>query len=267
MGVVAKTSGGSSGSGAGVGGRGPLAVSQTDPKCCVASAPTTNLSSSLAIDDLEDDDNASLPIGNRQGYWYAYNDGRSSQMPAVTGGALPPTAGGGHPCSLLPVPPACAGKTGGTAYSAATAGSLAIASPSEASFVGLGFDFNNRLMKSCVYGASAYHGISFWAKGSAAVRAMVAIPATTATSTSGGTCVTNCSDHYGILVPLTDTTTWKQFAITFSDSTTFAQSGWGTKVTFDPGALLGMQFQVAGSATATTTAPYSFSIDDLAFIQ
>jgi Carbohydrate binding domain (family 11) len=274
-GTAGRSSGGASGSGAGgtsggagAGGCGALAVSQTDAKCCVASAPTTNASSTVAIDDLEDDDNAILPIGNRQGYWFAYSDPRTTQMPAASGGALPPTAGAGHPCSLLPAPPACAGKAGGIAYSAATSGSLAVTSTPAPSYAGLGFDFNNRLMKSCAYSASAYTGISFWAKGNAALRAMIKIPATTSTSTTAsiGTCTVNCEDHYGISVPVLDPATWKQFTITFSDRTTFAQAGWGTKVTFDNTALLAMQFQVSGSITATTSTPYSFSIDDVAFI-
>ena len=258
----ASGNGGSSGSGAG--GCAALAVSQSDAKCCVASAPTTNVLTSLAIDDLEDDDNAILPIGERQGYWFAYADSKTTQMPVV---ASP--AAGGHACTLLPAPPACAGKVGGTAYSAATGGSLAVSTQTSFSYAGLGFDFNNRLGKSCIYGASAYRGISFWAKGNMALRAMIKIPGTTSTSTpySVGTCTLNCEDHYGITVPVLDPATWKQFTITFSDRVNFTQAGWGTPVSFDPTALLAMQFQVSGSITATTTTPYSFSIDDVAFIQ
>jgi hypothetical protein len=260
--------GGSGGSGAGTGGCGSLQVSMTDPKCCFANAPTTNISNSLAIDDLEDDDNVILPIGDRQGYWFTYSDSKTTQMPAASGGTLPPTAGNGHPCSLLPAPPACAGKTGGTAYSAGTSGLLAPATVTAPSYAGLGFDFNNRLMKSCVYGASAYHGISFWAKGNVTLRALVEIPATTSSSTTGsGTCTSICDDHFGITVALTDAATWKQFTITFADTTTFAQGGWGTPATFDSSALLGMQFQTTGSTTATTATPFNFSIDDVAFIQ
>jgi hypothetical protein len=56
--------------------------------------------------------------------------------------------------------------------------------------------------------------------------------------------------------------TWKQFTIKFTDLT---QAGFGTVATFDPTNIINMQFQVNGSSTATTSAPFDIAIDDIAF--
>jgi hypothetical protein len=133
----------------------------------------------------------------------------------------------------------------------------------------MGFDFNNHFAKSCAYSAAAYKGITFWAKGSA-FRASVSIPGTTPKSLSdadGGTCLTGCSDNYGMLIaPPPDGATWAQFTITFADTATFAQAGWGTVVPFTPASILNVQFQANGETTATAAAPYNFAVDDVAFV-
>jgi len=262
-------SGGSSTAGASSGGSGgspamscgSLQPATGDVKCCVAAGTATD----LAIDDLEDGDNVILPVGNRQGYWYLYSDASATQLPSKTG-TFPPKSGGGHPCSLLPLPTTCAGTASGTLFSAETSGSLMPASATVPTYAGLGFDFNNHFKKSCAYGASAYKGISFWAKGSP-IKAAVKIPATTSTSTTdAGSCAAKCEDHYSQLIVPPPDGSWKQFTITFADSVNFAQAGWGTPATFDASSLLGVQFQIDGLATATAAAPFDFSVDDVAFV-
>jgi hypothetical protein len=242
---------------------GTLTQAPGDVKCCVAAGTATD----LAIDDLEDKDNVILPLGQRQGYWYKYGTD-SAQTPAGTMFLPGP---GGHACSLTPAPPACAGTAGGVLYSSHTSGSLMPATDTIPTYAGIGFDFNNHFAKSCAYGASAYKGISFWAKGTGAFHAAVAIPGTTPTTADGGTCVPvgtkSCADNYFTLVaPVPDNATWKQFTITFSDTATFAQAGWGVVAPFDPAHILNLQFQVNGETTATAPAPYDFSIDDVAFV-
>jgi hypothetical protein len=230
--------------------------------CCVA----TGTAMDLAIDDLEDLDNTILPIGSRQGYWYSYKD--SSAATTLSPSATPFTIamGGGHPCSLTPVPPACAGVPMGVAGSAEIKGSVNLATATVPAYAGMGFDFNNHFMKSCPYGASAYHGISFWAKGSP-FKASVKIPATTgATAQSVGSCTAMCEDHYSQLIAPAPDGSWTQVTITFADSTKFKQAGWGTPATFDPGNILAVQFQIDGTTTQTAPATYDFAVDDLAFI-
>jgi hypothetical protein len=125
----------------------------------------------------------------------------------------------------------------------------------------IGFDFNNVSEKSCVYNATAYSGISFWAKGSVPVKAMVKIPATTQSTSDSGTCtaVTMCEVHYTLTPAPILSATWTQYKITFADTATFAQAGWGTKAPFDKANIRTMQFQVPiGTAL-------DVSVDDIAF--
>lgn len=253
---------------------GTLMAMTGDAACCVAAGTATD----VAVDDLEDKDNVILPVGQRQGYWYTYNGGGATQMPAA-GTTYVPTAGG-HPCSLLPLTDTCKamkiapmGTAMSALFSAGTTGSLV--APTTAApnvYAGLGFDFNNHFKKSCVYDASAYKGISFWAKGSVPFSAAIAIPGTQPPSaTSAGACVpagtTGCSDHYAMTIaPPPGGTTWMQFTITFADAG-FTQAGWGVPVaTFDPSKIINMQFQVNADAMATAAVPFDFAIDDIAFV-
>lgn len=208
---------------------------------CVAATGTT-AAADLPIDDFEDGDNAILPNGMRKGFWYTYNDGTGTQVPTTTT-AMPFTATGvGHSATSLK-----AALTTGSGFKTWGAG--------------LGVDFNNTPAFSCPYNATAYSGIKFWAKTTATFKAMVQIPATTAkqTTADSATCVstTMCNDHYYIQVPVS--TAWAQFTITFADSTTFKQEGWGTPATFDKAHLLGLQFQVKQAVD------FNISLDDLTF--
>ncbi len=242
---------------------GTLTANPADAKCCIAAGTATD----LAVDDLEDKDNVILSLGQRQGYWYTYGTDAGQAPKPMT--PFLPTAGG-HACSLTPAPPACAGMTGSALYSSHTSGSLLPATDTVPTYAGMGLDFNNHFAKSCAYGASAYKGISFWAKGTVPFHAAIAIPATTPSTSDGGTCVAGvkpCADHYFMLItPVPDGTTWTQFTITFADTTTFAQAGWGASATFDPAHILNLQFQVNGETTATAATPYDFAVDDLAFV-
>jgi len=256
-GTAGTTSTGTAGSGSGMS-CGTLQPNASDPKCCVAAGTATD----LAIDDLEDDDNTILPIGNRQGYWYSYKD--ASAATTLMQSAMPfPPAMTGHACSLMPVPPACAGMAGGTKGSAEISGMVNLATMTAPAYAGMGFDFNNHFMKSCAYNASAYKGITFYAKGSA-FKVSIKIPATTGTGPlSAGTCAAMCEDHYSQSVGANPD--WTQVTVTFADSTRFKQAGWGTVATFDPANILGVQFQVDGLTTQTAPVAYDFSVDDLTF--
>jgi hypothetical protein len=240
---------------------GTLLANAADAKCCVATGTVTN----FAIDDLEDQDNTILPVENRQGYWYSYKDtvAATTLMPS----AAPFTVTkGGHACSLVPAPPACAGTAGGMVASAGVSGMVAAATTAIPAYAGMGFDFNNHFMKSCPYGGSAYKGITFWARGTP-FKASVKIPATTgATALSVGSCAAMCEDHFSQQVaPPPDTTTWAQITITFTDATKFKQAGWGTPATFDASSILALQFQIDGTTTQTAAVAYGFAVDDIAF--
>ena len=236
------------GTGTGTGGAaamscGSLTVAPADSMCCVAAGTATDLS----VDDLEDMNNAILPLGNRQGYWYSYKDAGSTLMPATT---PIPVATGGH----------------GGMYSIGISGMVAAATATVPAYAGLGFDLNNHFKKSCPYGASAYHGISFWAKGTVPFKISIKISATTAASSlSVGTCAAMCDDHYSKTVaPPPDGTTWGQVNVMFAD---LKQAGWGTVVpAFDAANILAVQFQLDGLTTQTGPVAYAFAIDNVAFL-
>jgi len=213
-------------------GTGGSGTSTTPGGCTAAVGAATE----LAIDDLEDGDNVINPIGSRVGYWYTYNDGTATQVPDPKA-LFKPTA----PGSTLS--PKGAASTSGPAFTTYGAG--------------MGFDFHNIMMTPCLYDATAYKGITFYAKATAAlaIKAMVKTAATTSSS-SGGTCAAKCDDHFALKAALT--TAWTKYTITFG-AATFAQEGFGTAATFDKTKLLGMQFQVAKDLK------FDFSVDDLTF--
>lgn len=207
--------------------------------CAVAAGTITD----LLIDDLDDHDNAIKKIGQRSGYWYTYNDGSAVQVP---------------PPSSMFVPAGMGRVAGATSFSAKTSG------PAFTVYgAGMGFDFNNTMMKSCVYNASAYTGIKFWAMAAAPVtiKAMVKIAATTAALT-GGTCVATvtaaCDNHYALTPAPALTTSWTEYTMPFAALS--QDKTWGVQVpTFDKMSVIGMQFQVDKGVA------FDFSIDDLTF--
>jgi len=266
-------SGGTGAGGTGAGGAAPMSCGMLTPtagdaKCCVAAGTAAD----VAIDDLEDGNNVILPVGQRQGYWYTYGVKEAMQTPLPTQwmGATFKPGPGGNPCSLMPLTAACKamdtaamGMAGSMLFSAETKGSLPPATDTVPTYAGMGVDLNNHFAKSCVYDGKAYKGISFYAKGSA-FKVAVAIPGTVPTTSDSGACAAMCSDHFNMLVaPPPDGTTWKQFTIMWAELT---QAGWGTPATFDASKLINIQFQVDGLTTATATAPFDFSVDDLAFV-
>jgi len=226
--------------GATTGGHGPVGTggsatgsggSATVGGCKAAVGAATEL---LTIDDLEDGDNVITPAGSRLGYWYTFNDGSATQVPDPKA-LFKPTAGGST------ATPKFAATTSGPAFTIYGAG--------------MGFDFNNTASKSCPYDASAYSGITFWAKGNVAMlKAMIKIPATTPTTADGGTCAAMCEDHFNVKATLTSA--WKQFSMPFA---TITQDKFGTAATFDKAHILAVQFQVPQAV------PFDISIDDIAF--
>ena len=204
--------------------------------------PAAGTLADLSIDDLEDGDNAIQTLGQRIGFWYAYNDGTATQIPAP------------DPSGLIPFKPLAGGHS--AMFSAHTSG------PAFTTWgAGIGFDFNNTAAKSCVYNASAYTGIKFWAKGNVAIKAMVKIPATTPSTSNSGACTTTgmCEDHYFLQPKPMLTDTWTLYTIDFSSPTTFGQEGWGAKASFDKSNIIAVQFQVGKDL------PFDFSVDDLTF--
>jgi hypothetical protein len=207
-------------------------------------APAAGTATELLIDNLDDGDDAIQPIGARVGYWYTYNDGTGVQVPAPSATFTGTSPGRGT--SMF------AAVTSGPAFTTYGAG--------------MGFSFHTVGTTSCPYDASAYKGITFWAKGNAGnaatmtLTAMLKTPATTPVK-DGGTCTgAMCENHYALKPAPVLTTTWTQYTITFATAATatFGQN-FGTAVPFDKSKIMAMQFQVAQGVK------FDFSIDDITF--
>ncbi|WP_438022914.1 CIA30 family protein [Sorangium sp. So ce233] len=245
--------GGGTGSGTTTGSGGATSASSgtTDP----ASTSSTTASTTSAttgtgggpqtlemIDDMEDNDNAINAAGGRVGYWYTFNDGTegAKQEPPPD-----PEGTGETPFTMTALEPA----RGQSTYAARSWGS-----GFEEWGAGFGFDLNSPEGEKASYDASAYTGITFWAKGTArGATVMISDPST---DPAGGLCTDKC-DKWAKSLALTEE--WQQFTIPFAD---LKQGGWGTEATttaIDASKLYSIQFQVG-------IAPeFDVYIDDLAF--
>ena len=201
------------------------------------------------IDDLEDGDNAVSKVGNRSGFWYTYLDALGSTItpkPDPAGASpLKPGATNCHSASK-----ACVMISGTTAMADETA--------MKYPYAGVGFDFSNA-KKPCVYNASAYTGIKFWARGDVPITIKLNTTAT-AMADGGGTCTgTMCNGGFspaGVDVVLT--TDWKEIDINFA---TAAPPTWAAALAMHPDKanLVSLQVQIPPGQT------YSIALDDFTF--
>ncbi|XXX73197.1 CIA30 family protein [Sorangium sp. So ce134] len=198
------------------------------------------------IDDMEDEDNAIRASGGRIGYWYTFNDGTEG---ATQNPPPDPEGTGETPFTMSAIEPA----RGQSAYAARSWGS-----GFEGWGVGFGFDLNSPEGTKTPYDASAYTGITFWAKvgagSSTAATVMISDPST---DPAGGSCTDECDNWQKSLAGISEE--WQQFTIPFAD---LKQGGWGTPATtdqIDATKLYSIQFQVSEAAT------FDIYIDDLAF--
>jgi hypothetical protein len=186
------------------------------------------------IDDFEDKD-LLLPNparGGRVGTWYKFNDGTGTDTLNVF-----------------------AIKRGTTSTTAIRSTGKDFA----AWGAGFGIDFNNTSggqENKTAYDASAYTGITFWARAENAVNLTVALPDVD-TDAAGNVC-TACAHHYFKTVAVT--TNWQRFTISFADLA-LEPGGVPVATAFKPNALFSAQFRVAAGAN------YDVSVDDFAFVK
>ena len=122
-------------------------------------------------------------------------------------------------------------------------------------YAGMGFNF---IDPKGAYNASAYKGISFWAKVGEGSTTKVRLKVPDANTDPDGKVCTDCFNDFGSDLELT--TTWTKYTIPFN---TMAQlPGWGAPhpAGVDPARLYGIQWQV-NSPGAT----YDVWVDDIAF--
>lgn len=188
------------------------------------------------IDNLEDNDARILAENQRTGPWHIFNDqgNGGNQQPS---GSFMPEAGGAN----------------GTQYAVHTSGE-------GFGFAGVGFDLNNAESQpehanSKVFDASAWDGIVFWAKGSAALR--VEFPTKGFVPPErGGSCSSDCWNVYGLHLPGELGEEWKEYKIPFSE---LERGDGSTDPAFTRNELMSISFRHDGSKR------FDFWIDEVRF--
>jgi len=189
------------------------------------------------IDNLEDNDRHIIMANGRQGPWHSFNNTTSAgnQQPPL-GTAFVANAGGAN----------------NTAYAVHSTGS-------GFQFGGVGFDLNNadptgtpESSQSLAYNASAFNGVTFWAKGSGTLRVEFAMRSFVPTD-RGGSCSSNCWNVYGANTP-TLTGNWTQITIPWAG---MQREQGGTSPAFNASELMSVSFKGGGT--------FDFWIDEVAF--
>jgi hypothetical protein len=229
------------------GGTDPLTVTGTGGDGSMTSGGTGGTGASMApmdvsmIDDMEDKDGSILAAEGRVGAWYTYND--------TTGTQVPPAGQMGFDMTELTPPrdtSTYAANTSGSGFTTWGAG--------------IGFDLNNDGSAKQPYDASAYKGVTFWAKaGTGGIKNIRMNVQDAQTAPEGGICdktaTKGCNDHRGTAVLLTEE--WKQFTFAFD---AMKVVGFGqTFPTFQTNKLFAIQFQ------ASQNVKFDIWLDDVAF--
>lgn len=210
--VMAMTAACSSGSaeptgGSGGGGAGATSTNSTSTGSPTTTSSTSGASSSSGNAKPSVCDNNVHEIPADQGFiddfetnkqfggWYAFADttpAGTTKLVAMVGGAVNTTM---------------AGEVKATGIKAPTDGGF-----------GAGFGYGLKDAAMMCAGVHAFDGVSFWAKGTAGkdnTLRFQAVVAATQAKMDGGDCESNCYNHPGKDITLTDT--WKQYTIKWTD--------------------------------------------------
>ena len=188
------------------------------------------------IDNLDDNDRMIIAANGRQGPWHSFNDSNGGNIQPPLGTGFFATAGGAN----------------NTSYAVHTTGS-------GYQFGGVGFDLNNatqtpEAMQSMAYNASAYNGVTFWAKSSMGGTLRVEFAMRSFVPTDrGGTCTTNCWNVYGANTA-TLTANWAQYTIMWAG---MQREQGGTSPAFNPAELMSISFKGPGT--------FDFWVDEIQF--
>ncbi len=220
----------------------PIAPAAAPAAATSSTAPVAapKVAGNCLIDNAEDNDNKTSMVAGRGGYWFTFADKAGSNI--TPSGNFSMTPGGAN----------------GSAYAARMFGKIGNGSPS---FVGGGFNF---LDPKSIYDASAYTGISFWAKvGPGSVSKVRFKVSDVETDPAGKICGQNgtddgCYNDFGKVFDLTPE--WKQYSIAFTDMK--QGDGWGIPrpAAILPAKLYGIVWEVNDKG-----ASYDIWVDDIQF--
>jgi endoglucanase len=188
------------------------------------------------IDDCEDNNNQVMANKGRSGYWYTFAD-KTTKIEPAGGGTFTMSAGGAN----------------GSAHAAHFSGKIGTA---QIVYGGAGFNFVD---PKGAYDATAYKGISFWAKIGPGSTSKVRLKVPDSNTDPDGKVCTECFNDFGVDLDLTPT--WTQYQIAFGEMK--QMEGWGAPHTgaINAKKLYGVQWQANAPG-----APFDVWIDDVEFI-
>ena len=185
------------------------------------------------IDDFERPDAWILMADGRRGSWVTYDDGTGTQTPPSHSALLP---------TRLPSP---------------RSGSRHALHVSGTHFTKWGVTFGTELADAACYDASAYAGVSFWAKGPGEVRVglqMIDVQ----DAKHGGLCTADCYDTHRKIVELGSS--FREYRVRWEELRQLYDAG--PPVAFDPKRVRFLEFGVAPEHT-----PFDLWIDDVTFFR
>jgi Glycoside hydrolase family 44/Carbohydrate binding domain len=190
----------------------------------------------LLIDDLATGNGQIALRDGRNGFWFTMADGAEGTLwptPAAFQTVLGSGPRGGYAARMY--------GSGFTSWGAL-----------------LAVSFSQAQTGPCAYDASAFSGVTFWARSAtpAIIRVNLATAATQETR-DGGACAGTCSNDFG--TPIALATVWQKYTIAFTDLTQRNPGSDAATAAFDPTQLTELQF-VAASGNA-----FDISVTDLSF--
>lgn len=191
------------------------------------------------VDDGEDNNNQSAAQKGRGGYWYTFADNEGS--------TITPTAGAkGGTFNMS------AGGANGSAFAARINGQLA---KGQTIYAGAGVNFVD---PKGPYDASAYKGISFWAKKGEGSTGRVRLKLPDVNTDQEGKVCTECFNDFGADIELTST--WTRYTVAFASMR--QETGWGNPrpAALESAKVFGVQWQVRSQGES-----FDIWIDDVEF--
>ncbi len=191
------------------------------------------------IADGESNSNQINPIKGRGGYWYTFVDSNGS--------TITPTAGSqGGTFAMSP------GGANGSKFAAHMSGQVG---GGDTVYAGMAFNFVD---PKGTYDATAYKGISFWAKIGPGSTPNVRLKVPDTNTDPEGKVCKECFNDFGVDLHLTEE--WKQFVVPYMAMS--QMKGWGSPRTkgVDSSQIYGVQWQVNDKGM-----PYDVWIDDIQF--
>ena len=191
------------------------------------------------ISDGEANNNQVNVIKDRGGYWYTFVD--------KSGSTITPTSGDqGGTFTMTP------GGANGTKYAAHMTGKIG---GSDTLYAGMGFNF---LEPKAPYDATAYKGISFWAKKGPGSTSKVRLKVPDTNTDPEGKVCKECYNDFGMDLNLTDQ--WTQYGVPYIAMTQLNDLGSPRMPGVDSSKIYGLQFQVN-----EPNAPFDIWVDEIQF--